>query len=53
VEQSAATVRTHRHKLLRHSTLSPHPRAAELAGMREAVLAFTDTVNATTPQAIA
>ena len=53
VEQSAAIVRTHRHKLLRHSTLSPPPRAAELAPMREAVLAFTDTVSATTPQATA
>jgi beta-N-acetylhexosaminidase len=53
VEQSAAFVRTHRHKLLRHSTLSPPPRATELAGMREAVLAFTAAVTATTPQAIA
>jgi beta-N-acetylhexosaminidase len=50
VEHSAATVRTHRQKLLRHSLPSPPP-AAELAAMREAVLAFTAHVTAKTPQA--
>jgi beta-N-acetylhexosaminidase len=51
VEHSAATVRTHRENLLRHSLPSPPPRAAEVAAMREAVLAFTATVTARTPQA--
>jgi beta-N-acetylhexosaminidase len=51
VEQSAATVRAHRQKLLRHSALSTPPRETELTAMREAVLAFTAGVSAKTPQA--
>jgi beta-N-acetylhexosaminidase len=51
VEQAAATVRTHRHKLLRHFHPSPSPNAADIAAMREAVLAFTANVTAKTPQA--
>src|SRR6201987_3230381 len=51
VEQSAAIVRTHRQKLLRHASPSLPPRAAEVAAMREAVLAFTAGVTAKTPQA--
>jgi beta-N-acetylhexosaminidase len=50
VEQSAATVRAHRQKLLHHLRPSP-PNAAELASMREAVLAFADILAAKTPQA--
>ncbi len=50
VEHSAATVRAHRQKLLHHLRPSP-PNAAELASMREAVLAFADIVAAKTPQA--
>ncbi|HEX6494666.1 MAG TPA: beta-N-acetylhexosaminidase [Acidobacteriaceae bacterium] len=53
VEQSAETVRTHRHKLLRHAALSSPPNASELAAMRERVLAFTADLNAKAPQAIA
>jgi beta-N-acetylhexosaminidase len=51
VEQSAATVRAHRHKLLRHAALASPPNATELAAMREAVLKFTDDINAKLPQA--
>jgi beta-N-acetylhexosaminidase len=51
VEHSAATVRTHRQKLLRHASPSLPPRAAEVAAVREAVLAFTAGVMAKTPQA--
>ncbi|MDQ1454109.1 MAG: beta-N-acetylhexosaminidase [Acidobacteriaceae bacterium] len=51
VEQAAATVRTHRHKLLRHFHPSPPSNAADIAAMREAVLAFTANVIAKTPQA--
>jgi beta-N-acetylhexosaminidase len=53
VEQSAATVRTHRQKLLRHSGLLSPPNAAAIATMRDAVLAFTADVSAKTPQATA
>src|SRR5262249_37299482 len=53
VEQSATIVRTHRQKLLRHSTLSPPPRAPELTQSPEAAPAFTAAVTAATPQAIA
>jgi beta-N-acetylhexosaminidase len=52
VEQSAATVRAHRQKLLHPLRPSP-PNAAELASMREAVLTFADIVAAKTPQATA
>jgi beta-N-acetylhexosaminidase len=51
VEHSAATVRTHRQKLLRHASPSLPPRAAEVASMCEAVLAFSAGVAAKTPQA--
>jgi beta-N-acetylhexosaminidase len=51
VEHSAATVRTHRQKLLRHASPSLPPRAAEVAAVREAVLAYTAGVTAKTPQA--
>jgi len=53
VEQSAATVRTHRQKLLRHSELLPVPNANTIAAIRDAVLAFTVDVAAKTPQATA
>jgi beta-N-acetylhexosaminidase len=53
VENSAATVRSHRHKLLRHAGAVPAPDPADLAAMRESVLAFTDEVAAKTGQAIA
>jgi beta-N-acetylhexosaminidase len=53
VEQSAATVRTHRQKLLRHSELLPVPNANTIAAIRDAVLAFTADVAAKTPQATA
>jgi beta-N-acetylhexosaminidase len=53
VEQSAATVRTHRQKLLRHSDLLSPPNPAAIATMREAVLAFAADVVAKTPQATA
>jgi beta-N-acetylhexosaminidase len=53
VEESAATVRAHRQKLLRHAELPPPPRADTIAAMRDAVLAFTASVTARTPQASA
>jgi beta-N-acetylhexosaminidase len=53
VEQSAATVRTHRQKLLRHTELLPVPNANTIAAIRDAVLAFTVDVAAKTPQATA
>jgi beta-N-acetylhexosaminidase len=53
VEQSAATVRTHRQKLLRHSELLPVPNANTIAAIRDAVLAFTAEAAAKTPQATA
>jgi hypothetical protein len=53
VEQSAATVRTHRQKLLRHTELLPVPNPNTLAAMRDAIHAFTDDVAAKTPQATA
>jgi beta-N-acetylhexosaminidase len=53
VEQSAAAVRTHRQKLLRHSELLPVPNEKTIAAMRDAVLSFTDDVAAKTPQATA
>jgi beta-N-acetylhexosaminidase len=53
VEQSSATVRTHRQKLLRHSDLLSPPTATALSAMRDAVLAFTAEVSAKTPQASA
>jgi beta-N-acetylhexosaminidase len=53
VEQSAATVRTQRQKLLRHTDLLPVPNAKAIAAMRDAVLAFTDDITAKTPQATA
>jgi beta-N-acetylhexosaminidase len=53
VEQSAATVRTHRQKLLRHAELLPVPNANTIAAMRDAVLAFTAEITAKTPQASA
>jgi beta-N-acetylhexosaminidase len=51
VEQSAATVRTHRQKLLRHSDMLPVPNAKTIAAMRDAVLAFAANIIAKTPQA--
>ncbi len=51
VEQSAATVRTHRQKLLRHTELLPVPDAKTIAAMRDAVLGFTDDIHAKAPQA--
>jgi len=53
VELSAATVRTHRQKLLRHSDLLSPPNATAIAAMRDAVLAFTASVSVRTPQATA
>jgi beta-N-acetylhexosaminidase len=53
VEQSAATVRAHRQKLLRHADLPPVPTAKTIDAMRDAVLAFTDDLAAKTPQATA
>jgi beta-N-acetylhexosaminidase len=53
VEQSAATVRTHRQKLLRHSDMLPVPNAKTIAAVRDAVLAFAANVVAKTPQATA
>jgi beta-N-acetylhexosaminidase len=50
VEQSAATVRTHRLKLLRHTELLPVPNAKTIAAMRDAVLGFADDIAAKTPQ---
>jgi beta-N-acetylhexosaminidase len=52
VEQSAATVRAHRQKLLHPLRPSP-PNAAELATMREAVLTFSAIVASKTSQATA
>lgn len=49
VEQSAATVRSHRHKLLRHAGLNPPPSEAETTAMRAAILEFTSQVEARTP----
>jgi beta-N-acetylhexosaminidase len=51
IEQSAATVRAHRQKLLRHAELLPVPNANTIAAMRDAVLAFTADITAKTPQA--
>src|SRR5882757_1973277 len=51
VEQSAATVRAHRQKLLRHTELPPVPSTNAIAAMRDAVLAFTADIIAKTPQA--
>lgn len=53
VEQSAATVRSHRHKLLRHAGLTPPPSAAEIATMRDAVLEFATAVDAKAPESAA
>jgi beta-N-acetylhexosaminidase len=53
VEQSAATVRTHRQKLLRHADLLPAPNANAIAAMRDAVLDFTAEIASKTPQATA
>ena len=53
VEHSAATVRTHRQKLLRHVRSSLPPRQQRSPRLREAVLAFTAGVPAKTPQASA
>jgi beta-N-acetylhexosaminidase len=53
VEQSAATVRSHRQRLVRHSDLPSPPNAAAIAAMRDAVLAFTADVSAKTPQVAA
>jgi beta-N-acetylhexosaminidase len=53
VETSAATVRSHRHKLLRHAGPVPPPTADDIAAMRKSVLAFADEVAAKTQQAIA
>lgn len=50
VEHSAATVRTHRQKLLRHTDLVPVPDAKAIAAMRDAVLGFTDDITAKIPQ---
>lgn len=49
VEQSAATVRSHRHKLLRHAGFASPPSAADIAAMRESVLEFTAAVEAKSP----
>jgi beta-N-acetylhexosaminidase len=53
VEESAATVRAHRHKLLRHAGLLRPPDTAAVAAMRKSVLVFTDQVAAKTEQASA
>ena len=46
VEQSAAAVRTHRHKLLRHAGALHSPKAAEVAAIRTSVNTFADQVAA-------
>jgi beta-N-acetylhexosaminidase len=53
VEESAATVRAHRHKLLRHAGPVSPPNTAAVAAMRKSVLAFADQVAAKTGQALA
>ena len=53
VEESAATVRAHRHKLLRHAGLLRPPDPAAVSAMRTSVLAFADQVAAKTQQALA
>jgi beta-N-acetylhexosaminidase len=53
VEDSAATVRAHRHKLLRHAGLLRPPDAAAVNAMRKSVLAFVDDVAAKAEQAFA
>jgi beta-N-acetylhexosaminidase len=53
VETSAATVRSHRHKLLRHAGTVPPPTADDVAAMRKSVLVFADEVATKTQQAIA
>jgi beta-N-acetylhexosaminidase len=50
VEQAATTVRSHRHRLLRHSGLTRPPSADDVATMREAVLEFSAGVAAKTPE---
>ena len=51
VEESAATVRAHRHKLLRHAAPFGPPDPAAVNAMRKSILAFADEVAAKTPQA--
>ncbi len=53
VEESAATVRAYRHKLLRHAGPVSPPDAGPVAAMRKSVLAFADQVAAKTRQALA
>jgi beta-N-acetylhexosaminidase len=53
VEESAATVRAHRHKLLRHAGPVSPPDTAAVAAMRKSVLVFADQVAAKTGQALA
>jgi beta-N-acetylhexosaminidase len=49
VEQSAATVRSHRHKLLRHASLPRPPSSDQITRMRDAVLEFAAAVEAKAP----
>jgi beta-N-acetylhexosaminidase len=49
VEQAAETVRTHRHKLLRHAGPVPAPTAEQLNQMRNAVTRFAGDVAAQGP----
>ena len=53
VEQSAATVRTQRQRLLRNDALPIAPTEAEVVALREEVLQFASTVAAKTPQVVA
>ncbi len=53
VEQSAATVRTQRQKLLKDTSTTTVPSAVEVAAMRDAVLQFTSNVATKTSQVLA
>jgi beta-N-acetylhexosaminidase len=53
VEESAATIRAHRSKLLRHAGPASPPDTSAVAAMRKSVLAFADQVAAKTEQALA
>jgi beta-N-acetylhexosaminidase len=46
VEESAAIVRSYRHKLLRHAGHVPPPRADDITAMRASVLAFAEQIAA-------
>jgi beta-N-acetylhexosaminidase len=51
VEQSAATVRAQRQRLLRHDEIPAPPAEKDIAAMREQVQRFADSIAAETPEA--